>query len=392
MPALPGLPNIPLRRSRIPRPILRSTPEDSVKDKPIEIKVDGVVVGEKVFLPAEQMTSTYSKETRNLIRKIRNEKRDITPRLWGLLRLVQEQCEEIERKELRGIITKMDFKKLEWTEGTLQKTLEDGNALYNFQQESYLFKYGDYLGEICSAYKNHPSWDRGKFGGLFWTDVQKMIKKEQKALKNFEVKTSLKGERNAVKPETHVLDNVEKVAQTMGIPTRSVLWNIATYAIRNNKAHSVVKELAHKKLWKELALQIHNDRRNLRNSVSDELYKPLLEAMNSYEEIYFLDPKATTKIRELSTGQEYVEGCLPKDDLIQIEKYEARKREQEEHEERKRISDKIRTNRLEKRQASQQFKIERNSLSAASSNSKNDSGYEDFSEVEIEGWDIFGET
>lgn len=157
------------------------------------------------------------------------------------------------------------------------------------------------------------------------------------------------------------------------------------------KAHSVVKELAHKKWWKELALQIHKDRRYLKDSVSDELYEPLLPAINTYEEIYFLDPKTTTKIGELSIGKAYVQEYLPKDDLVQTEKYETQEREREEQEKRRRISEQIRKERLEKRKASQNFKIERNRLSTASNSSRNDSGYEYFSEVEIEGLDIFGD-
>ena len=342
-------------------------------------------------MPAERMDSGYTEDTRNLILNIRKQKRDITPRLQGLLKLVQDQCDEIERKGSRGVVTKKDFEKLQWSEGSLQKTLEDGDSLYNFQQDSYLFRYGDYLGQACSTYRNHPIWDQERFRGLFWTDVQKLVKEEQEAMSKFERNRYHSGVGKAVKPATHMLDNLDKVAETMGIPTRSVLWNVKTYAIRNGKAHSIVKELAYKKLWKELALHIHKDRRNLKGSVSNELYEPLLQAINSYEETYFLDPKTTTKIGELSNGKEYVEECLPKDDLLQIEKYEARKREREEQEERKRTVEKVMKARMEKRQASQQFKMERNRLSTASSNSRNDSGYEDFSEVDIEGLDIFGD-
>jgi hypothetical protein len=316
------------RPSRLPRPITFNGPYPP----PTALRGCGLVI-EKVFLSASQMTPSYAYTTRSQLQQILTSGPSITPSLYSYIKAILSTCSEIESESnnciKKGPKSNDAYERLERAESALRRVLGLCEDMRLCMERRYVVEYGAYMhgssppsDPRLSSTSQHHSQDRNtsnaqkqrhRFGLRAWKDVQTLMREEKLALALWQVRWGGGDER---KPKTPMLDQLEEVGKVMGVCSYVIHWNVNSYGSWSLKPASVVREMVLRKLWRELAMRICTDMMHLKDSVEEELYAVFRDAIDRCEEMWFVDPRETTRIGELETGEEYIESCMPRAEVL----------------------------------------------------------------------------
>ncbi|KAL8920332.1 MAG: hypothetical protein Q9208_006303 [Pyrenodesmia sp. 3 TL-2023] len=261
---------------------LSSCHSSSTLDNPIDIPTPSSDFPAQVHEPrwpqppSSALDAHGLKERKKFADRVRTQHRNISPRLLRFILDFGEKCSRYvtghsknKEEDLATIETndamlhsRWDFE--EGGQGLWQGILDVMDA---FTEHRMAADYGDDLAVTTDENRGpDPSWK-----GMKWTEVARLMGEEEKKMRIWRQKNEGQQwrtlgqarEPRSEKPDTPILDDVQKAANERHILASQVAYEIREYGKRNEQCHSGVRDLINNAFWQELAELIVRDKKTL---------------------------------------------------------------------------------------------------------------------------------
>lgn len=175
----------------------------------------------------------------------------------------------------------------------------------HLQERNILLRYGDYVGKVCSSYKNSrpgqpgpPPWKRhmNSLNKKLWTTINDELTAEARQRNTkIEVRVASGWDLEIVQrltPYGSYTSRLRKLAADLHVPPEEMMWNIRTYSKRCKEAHALLDELIEDEQWEQMAIQIMHDTTHWQKlkdnrSVPKEEADGWLKAIRFFQDQYF---------------------------------------------------------------------------------------------------------
>ena len=168
------------------------------------------------------------------------------------------------------------------------KEKEGQEAIRKLVEMRYLADYGDYMAEQCKRFREEALKKNNAGSGSFtgcnenWTTIQERMEQEENSYRVWVREGSL-----GKSPQQDTIRAVEEACVELGLSIDNTRFAIRRYAQRKT-IHSKVGYHIQQCDWKQLAVQLWTDLRELPKIFGDEEYGQMKEILEQVRDRYFL--------------------------------------------------------------------------------------------------------
>lgn len=241
--------------------------------------------------------------------------RKVTPRSIAFLEQYRDTAKAAMAKptkeakiELATLNKILHSKVILYKEPTL-KEKEGQEAIRKLVEMRYLADYGDYMAEQCKQFREEALKKNIEGSGSFtgrnenWMTIQERMEKEEADYKVWVKEGSL-----GISPRQLTVRAVEAACVELDLSIDNTRSAIKRYAQRNEAMHSKVGFHIQQCDWRQLAIQLWTDLRDLPNVFGDEEYGQMKEILEHVRDRYFdslhpIEPVPSARASELTMAR-----------------------------------------------------------------------------------------